>query len=184
MGVDKSARYWVAGIHISQMNNGGICMVTLADHEAALANERMPPDGYSLVETAAYNGLREAMIAAADENASLKKALAEKDVELARMTENYNALKATFDLNPSAAFAKLAEKDKEIDLMAQALEIDTMARLKTALLDLQRKYNELLFQVSTKFPHESRHDTALRYIKQAEAPQNNPPQAALGTHDH
>ena len=73
MGFDKAARYWVAGIHISQMNNGGICMVTLADHEAALANERMPPDGYSLVETAAYNGLREAMIAVADENAALKK---------------------------------------------------------------------------------------------------------------
>ena len=33
--------------------------VTLADHEAALANERMPPDGYSLVETAAYNGSRD-----------------------------------------------------------------------------------------------------------------------------
>ena len=48
--------------------------VTLADHEAALANERMPPDGYSLVETAAYNGLREAMIAVVDENAALKKA--------------------------------------------------------------------------------------------------------------
>ena len=54
----------------------------LADHEAALANERMPPDGYSLVETATYNGLREAMIAVADENAALKKALAEKDAQV------------------------------------------------------------------------------------------------------
>jgi hypothetical protein len=66
-----------------------------------------------------------------------------------------------------------------VQALEGALELDTMARLKTALLDLQRKYNELLFEVSTKFPHESRHETALRYIKQAEAPQNNPPQAPL-----
>ena len=30
------------------------------------------------------------------------------------------------------------------------------------------KYNELLMAVQTKFPDESRHETALRYIREAE----------------
>lgn len=32
------------------------------------------------------------------------------------------------------------------------------------------KYYELLYAVGTKYPNESRHETALRYIKEAEAP--------------
>ena len=32
-------------------------------------------------------------------------------------------------------------------------------------------YNELLYAVAKKFPGETRHETALRYIRQAEAPQ-------------
>lgn len=31
-----------------------------------------------------------------------------------------------------------------------------------------QRYNELLFSVSRKFPNETRHQTALRYIQQAE----------------
>lgn len=34
------------------------------------------------------------------------------------------------------------------------------------------RYNELLFAVARKFPGESRHETALRYIREAEAPQS------------
>ena len=34
--------------------------------------------------------------------------------------------------------------------------------------ELAVKYNELLYAVERKFPDESRHETALRYIKQAE----------------
>lgn len=41
-------------------------------------------------------------------------------------------------------------------------------------------YNELLFAVETKCPDETRHQTALRYIKQAEMPSARPPQAAHG----
>lgn len=33
---------------------------------------------------------------------------------------------------------------------------------------LQAKYNELIFEVCRKFPGESRHQTALRYIREAE----------------
>lgn len=34
------------------------------------------------------------------------------------------------------------------------------------------KYNELLYAVARKFPNESRHETALRYILEKEADQN------------
>jgi len=33
---------------------------------------------------------------------------------------------------------------------------------------LEDRYNELLYAVARKFPGESRHETALRYIRQAE----------------
>lgn len=35
--------------------------------------------------------------------------------------------------------------------------------------ELKEKYHELLFGVAQKFPDESRHQTALRYIQQREA---------------
>lgn len=34
--------------------------------------------------------------------------------------------------------------------------------------ELRKKYNELLFAVCRKFPNETRHETALRYIREAE----------------
>lgn len=36
--------------------------------------------------------------------------------------------------------------------------------------ELESKYNELIMAVACKFPDETRHDTALRYIRNAEAP--------------
>lgn len=33
---------------------------------------------------------------------------------------------------------------------------------------LEEKYNELLMSVGTKYPNETRHQTALRYIREAE----------------
>ena len=41
-------------------------------------------------------------------------------------------------------------------------------------------YNELLFAVENKYTDETRHQTALRYIKQAEMPSARPAQAAHG----
>ena len=34
--------------------------------------------------------------------------------------------------------------------------------------DIQEKYNELLYAVGIKWPNETRHETALRYIREAE----------------
>jgi hypothetical protein len=36
------------------------------------------------------------------------------------------------------------------------------------------RYNELLYAVTRKFPHESRHETALRYIREAEEIHSGP----------
>jgi hypothetical protein len=38
---------------------------------------------------------------------------------------------------------------------------------------LVEKYNELLYSVGNKYPDESRHETALRYIRNAEKPTDN-----------
>ena len=35
---------------------------------------------------------------------------------------------------------------------------------------VEEKYRELLYQVSCKFPNETRHETALRYLKERETP--------------
>jgi hypothetical protein len=47
--------------------------------------------------------------------------------------------------------------------------------------ETSRLYHELLYNVSIKHPNESRHETALRYIRQAER-QDNPPMAAKSAH--
>jgi len=39
-------------------------------------------------------------------------------------------------------------------------------------------YEELIYQIANKTPNETRHETALRYIKQAEERCNGPAQAA------
>lgn len=44
------------------------------------------------------------------------------------------------------------------------------------LVRIKEAYYELIFSVETKHPQESRHQTALRYIKQAENHECNPPQ--------
>lgn len=43
-------------------------------------------------------------------------------------------------------------------------------------------YSELLMAVERKFPGESRHQTALRYIREAEARANEPSKAQQATH--
>jgi hypothetical protein len=36
------------------------------------------------------------------------------------------------------------------------------------LLDIEKKYYELIYQIARVYPRETRHDTALKYIKRAE----------------
>lgn len=45
--------------------------------------------------------------------------------------------------------------------------------------DIAALYDELLFAVGNKYPGETRHQTALRYIRRAEEPSNDTAQAAM-----
>lgn len=60
--------------------------------------------------------------------------------------------------------SRCAEASDRIE--ADAREIERLSAL----------YYELLYAVGNKCPGETRHQTALRYIQQAEAPQDNPAQ--------
>lgn len=46
------------------------------------------------------------------------------------------------------------------------------------LTEIKDRYDELIYAVERKFPDESRHQTALRYIKEAEARANSGGQAS------
>ena len=46
-------------------------------------------------------------------------------------------------------------------------------RLEERIKILEGKYNELIFAVHNKYPNESRHETALRYIQSYENPKDN-----------
>lgn len=50
--------------------------------------------------------------------------------------------------------------------------IEHIERLEESNKVLVENYNELIMQVANKFPDESRHETALRYIRQAENSDN------------
>lgn len=49
-------------------------------------------------------------------------------------------------------------------VLAHAIEIEAS--------DVSKEYYELLYNVSKKYPNETRHQTALRYIKICEEPKN------------
>jgi hypothetical protein len=49
--------------------------------------------------------------------------------------------------------------------------------------NVQKLYNELLYQVGRKFPNETRHETALRYLKNAETVVNEPAKCSI-MHSH
>lgn len=46
--------------------------------------------------------------------------------------------------------------------------------LKDAVKQMEAKYNELIYAVGKKFTGETRHETALRYIRQSEAVIDSP----------
>ena len=50
----------------------------------------------------------------------------------------------------------------------EAFIISEKDKLQSEHAEIQKKYNELLHAVGRKYPNESRHETALKYIKNAE----------------
>ena len=55
---------------------------------------------------------------------------------------------------------------------------EVIQRQAEELVEVRKTYQELIYAVARKFPDESRHQTALRYINNAER-QDNPPAAAI-----
>jgi hypothetical protein len=53
-------------------------------------------------------------------------------------------------------------------------EQDLLDEVGAQIKELQAKYYELLYGVARKFPNETRHETALRYIRNAETHGNEP----------
>jgi predicted S18 family serine protease len=51
---------------------------------------------------------------------------------------------------------------------------DEIVKEYNRLKEVESKYTELIYQVETVFPMETRHETALRYIKNAEKSSNIP----------
>ncbi len=88
------------------------------------------------------------------------------------------------EANPHYCIARMDEKIEELtDLLKQLAEKDAEIERLTDLLKsseeemlfwrresrrLREQYNSLIFEVSYKFPGESRHDTAKRYIRERE----------------
>jgi hypothetical protein len=59
---------------------------------------------------------------------------------------------------------------------------DEIVKEYNRLKEIERKYTELIYQVESKFPMETRHETALRYIKNAEKSSSNIPQCSPFSH--
>jgi hypothetical protein len=47
------------------------------------------------------------------------------------------------------------------------------------MLDRAEKHSELLLAVANKYPNESRHETALRYLQERECPKDSPAQQEI-----
>ena len=66
---------------------------------------------------------------------------------------------------------RLKADNPRMDLLIEMDRQNNELRARHAAL--VEKYAELLFAVGNKYPNESRHETALRYIRNAEKPTDN-----------
>jgi hypothetical protein len=78
---------------------------------------------------------------------------------------------AAIDAALAAALTRIAD----LNLKAADLEFDRSS-------GVQEKYDELIFAVGKKYPSETRHETALRYIQQAERGSDEQARAGMNHH--
>lgn len=77
---------------------------------------------------------------------------------------------------PSFVLDRLRFKIRLCDLALSVLSQEAkpfaidehITRLKARIAELEKEYYELIYAVGNKYPHETRHQTALRYIQQSE----------------
>jgi hypothetical protein len=80
-----------------------------------------------------------------------------------------------------AALASGTKESTEDDASREAAKrMSVRGPSSTSLVNYEALYNELLYQVARKHPNETRHETALRYIRQAETGDDTP-KCAAGT---
>lgn len=97
-------------------------------------------------------------------------------IKLAEYTRGYEQRKEEYSNLHTMHVLRVTELQKEIDeLKANRAETlvrqgDSQPMLRT---DIEEKYNELIMAVAKKFTNETRHETALRYIKEAESFNDN-----------
>jgi hypothetical protein len=88
-----------------------------------------------------------------------------------------------FDTTPPAAPVQVLQRysldgegGMEVDSLGAYVKHQDVASqtVTQSVQTIEEKYNELLYAVGNKFPGESRHETALRYIQQAEVSNEMP----------
>ena len=65
----------------------------------------------------------------------------------------------------------IKKSESVMEELENRIEIDSKLTIEDVIKDLEEirdKYFELIMQVESKYPNESRHETALRYIREAE----------------
>ena len=99
-------------------------------------------------------------------HSTINKARDEYVVKKAYLVQHFSALtKQVEELGEGTAIlnSTVATKDRDIERLTDKLE---KAEKKNEML--KKQYYELIMQVGQKFPNETRHETALRYIRNAE----------------
>jgi Lon protease-like protein len=79
------------------------------------------------------------------------------------------------DLDMRKAITRMRDTGYE---MFKAGYIALVSEQKPSVPEVEAKYSELLMAVARKFPNETRHETALKYIKQMEEPSKSAAQLA------
>jgi hypothetical protein len=68
---------------------------------------------------------------------------------------------------PDEILLNISFKEEKAEILSR------FAKLLKELAGERGRYNELIFAVGKKFPNETRHETALRYIREREINQDN-----------
>jgi len=86
------------------------------------------------------------------------------------MSEKFSADKLAEELETIVTEANASEQFRFSKLNRSIMDA-IIARLRAADV-ISKNYDELLFEVARKFPGETRHETARRYIREAESRTN------------
>ena len=106
---------------------------------------------------------------------SLIDALTWSNKMLLDITDQHIKVKKTIEENTELISEMNASSMDRIFSNAE-IKLKGIKQQQAEIDELKKKYGELLFAVSIKHPDKSRHETALRYIRQAEHQQDNAPE--------